>query len=376
MDSFEIVLADGSVQNIMKPTEGGTSEFNDDMYYAVLGGASGSWGVITEVTFNSIDENQYHTFYWEVNYYYNDDTKEDVAKMLQEYVKLPIDDNRWSMVWSFLGGKTLFDAFFFENGLGPDKGFNLVTLDFAWVSKKSESSQEDALAEATNMFEKVTNACARCEINLSYFPPNTKGLIGPASKLHHDHTVHDFRQTGLVGLPYSASFQQGPKYPDRKSVVKILRLMDDLMPMNGLKGNEHVFVLAQFDSTPTKGFKDNKKALPFQGDVFGLHLDVFDLSPYFNPSNTGVDIPSYKKIQRRIQDLVISATGNVDHRMFWAAYEDPTLHCGGDWEKYYESQEKFKELILIKSCVDPGNMFKNSMSVPLRFHNNKKCEIK
>mmetsp|Transcript_39026 Transcript_39026/g.68588 ORF Transcript_39026/g.68588 Transcript_39026/m.68588 type:complete len:88 (+) Transcript_39026:2-265(+) len=77
----------------------------------------------------------------------------------------------------------------------------------------------------------------------------------------------------------------------------------------------------------------------------------------------GSEIDSFGEKLRGVQDYVISALGGVDHRMFWAAYEDPCLECG-DWEKYYESNQKYAELVRIKHCVDPDNVFQNSMSVP------------
>ena len=45
---FRIVLSNGAIQEVVKP-DGDTSQLNNDLYYAVLGGASGSWGVVTEI---------------------------------------------------------------------------------------------------------------------------------------------------------------------------------------------------------------------------------------------------------------------------------------------------------------------------------------
>ena len=46
VSSFDIVLADGSLMSVTTPEEGVSSKLNDDIWHAVLGGASGSFGVI------------------------------------------------------------------------------------------------------------------------------------------------------------------------------------------------------------------------------------------------------------------------------------------------------------------------------------------
>jgi hypothetical protein len=74
-------------------------------------------------------------------------------------------------------------------------------------------------------------------------------------------------------------------------------------------------------------------------------------------------LADYSQDQRDIKDAVISALGDVDHRMFWAAYEDTCLECGA-WERYYESRKQYNKLTQTKLCVDPNNLFKFRMSMP------------
>ena len=74
VDSFEIVLADGSLESVERPRAGATSRLNDDLFFAVVGGASGSFGTVAELTLNTNDDSDYFSFYWEVFFVWNDDT--------------------------------------------------------------------------------------------------------------------------------------------------------------------------------------------------------------------------------------------------------------------------------------------------------------
>ena len=51
VSTFDIVLSDGSLVTVTRPEDDVTSRFNDDLWHAFLGGASGSFGVVVDITF-------------------------------------------------------------------------------------------------------------------------------------------------------------------------------------------------------------------------------------------------------------------------------------------------------------------------------------
>ena len=53
VSSFDIVLSDGSLVTVTRPEDHVTSKFNDDLWHAFLGGASGSFGVVVDITFDT-----------------------------------------------------------------------------------------------------------------------------------------------------------------------------------------------------------------------------------------------------------------------------------------------------------------------------------
>lgn len=68
--AFDIILASGEEERIVRPEVGKTTEHNDDVYYAVLGGGKGGdFGIVTHWEFSPLRDENYpnaacYTFLW------------------------------------------------------------------------------------------------------------------------------------------------------------------------------------------------------------------------------------------------------------------------------------------------------------------------
>lgn len=68
--AFDIILANGEKERIVRPEEGQTTQHNDDVYYAVLGGSKGgNFGIVTHWEFSPLRDRDYpnsacYTFTW------------------------------------------------------------------------------------------------------------------------------------------------------------------------------------------------------------------------------------------------------------------------------------------------------------------------
>ncbi|KAL9178796.1 hypothetical protein ACHAXT_003927 [Thalassiosira profunda] len=391
---FKIVLADGSLRTVTKPQEGEQNKFNEDLWYAVLGGASGSYGVVVDILLDTFDDNDYFTVYWEVDFLVSDTTLPGIIKMLRKYAEVIADanvanDTRWNLWWSFVGAKKLLQ-------LNPDfpQGLELdyLQLDFNWVERKTPGFDEAAaLGRAKAFYDSIVNECdiPGCMLD-DYFD-----LIAPAiggqpvadalklafafsreekgnvSKLNQDLTLFMWEKLRLeeFNVPFKSSFQQGPNFPDADGMETIVRGIVDSFPQDLQALSEAKLVIAQLATLPSLAHVDDTRALPFQEDKFAVTFDLWDYTPLFPPF-TAQNVDDFASVQRAFQDKVINATGGLDHRMFWAAYDSPCLECG-DWELYYDSRPKYNRLSSIKRCVDPDNVFNNRMSMPVNPLNDK-----
>jgi hypothetical protein len=88
--AFDIILASGEQERIVRPEEGKTSQHNDDVYYAVLGGGKGGdFGIVTHLEFSPLRDRDYpnsacYTFVWE----WSKEKMEGAVRKMAELSKL------------------------------------------------------------------------------------------------------------------------------------------------------------------------------------------------------------------------------------------------------------------------------------------------
>jgi hypothetical protein len=159
VSTFDIVLSDGSLTTVTHPKDGVTSRFNNDLWHAFLGGTSGSFGIVVDITFTPIDDSQHTAFFWLVNFLHADHTKQCIHNMLEEYGTMLGEedfknDNRWNIYFNVLGFKDLL-----VNTLGP-LAFNFDQLDLTWVAPSS-SDKSQAYSDANAIYERLLTAYKR-----------------------------------------------------------------------------------------------------------------------------------------------------------------------------------------------------------------------
>jgi FAD binding domain/Berberine and berberine like len=332
VESFRIVLADGTLHNIVTPTSD-TSTMNNDIFYAVLGGASGSWGVVTEMTLNTINDDDYFAVYWKLAYWW--DTPQDtegIVNMMRTWAQMANDrkdDWRWGTHWSVVGAKNV-------PGLG-----NRIQVEGSWVVPKDQKDEYDF-----DFFQSIDNACTNCN-RFRYI-----NVTEPLSEIWRHRYLRTLISKGTgreFPLPYTRSMQQTEPFPDPDGMEGITRAIGKLLPSRF----SPYFIINQL--TTLRGAQSNR-ALPWPKDLFGLTLDYF----YVPGTDWFID---HNQRALDFGKVLRDNLNHQDHRMYWAAYDSPRLEK--DWAKYFESEEKYRRLQSIKERYDPHNLFQNQMSIPL-----------
>ena len=329
---FRIVLADGEVHDIVTPSEE-TSTLNDDIFYAVLGGASGSWGVVTEMTLNTIADEDFFSVYWKLGYWW--DTPEDtegIVNMMRTFSEMAnekIDDTRWSIHASVVGAKNL-------PGLG-----NRIQLEFSWVAPMEQKDEYDF-----DFFQKIDSACTGCT-RFRYI--NVTEPLSQIWRHRYLRTLIDETTGREFPLPYTRSMQSLQAIPQPDGMESIVRATAALMPG---RFSPH-FVISQITTINEANIN---RALPWQQDKIGITLDYF----YIPPTEWVID---HEQRALNFAKVLRDASDGEDHRMYWAAFDNPVMEK--DWPKYFDNEEKFRRLQGIKQKYDPTNIFQNKMSIPM-----------
>lgn len=151
---FRIVLADGTIMDVVRPVEDETSQQNDDLYWAVLGGASGSWGVITQITLKARKDADYFSVYGVTIFRFEEEGAVGVYRRFAEIANAYPDDKRWSIV---------LNSFSLPN-------VRVLAVETAWVAPKAEAGDYDP-----TLFESLLAACVGCT-PIKSFPPVVEPL--------------------------------------------------------------------------------------------------------------------------------------------------------------------------------------------------------
>ena len=140
-----------------KPQEGNgkPNKFNADLWSAVLGGGAGSFGILVEIVLDTINDDDYYTIFWEVNFLYDDSNLPGIIQMLRKFAEVVsdddvLDDPRWNVFWTLIGSKRLLRensrvGFLFSPDFPvPDIGlfgkeFNYFQIDFLWAVPRKYS---------------------------------------------------------------------------------------------------------------------------------------------------------------------------------------------------------------------------------------------
>ena len=133
---------------------GSSSGLNDDLYWAVLGGASGSWGVITQVTIKPRKDADYFSVYGTTSFLFEEEGAVGLYRRFAEIANTYPDDTRWTIV---INSFNLADV-------------RVMSVETAWVAPLEEAGDYDPA-----LFESVLGACVGC-IPLISAPPVVEPL--------------------------------------------------------------------------------------------------------------------------------------------------------------------------------------------------------
>ncbi|MDP1829968.1 MAG: FAD-binding protein [Archangium sp.] len=332
----------------------GAAPGDADVFRAVLGGGPGSWGVLTEITFGLVrDQDCPNSYGYSGTYLY----EKDAFRVAMEHMRL------WTKraeAGELPAGIDLFlSVVSGEFSLSRPNALLRPGVLLVELMAKDETGIQE-VTEVVRAVEHELSLRARLSGKLSILAQGVKGRT-PVSVIGDE----GVRNIGAFGLPKSGREFDLPYKKSCNVTMRPLtekfcdKFVDLVHRVNATRGLNVVF-----QGMVCGGEVAMKAGATHMQRRDGLVQLVFDV--FYEPEKKA----AAEAFQAEMKTLLGDFSGGPSHRMFWGTFEDPD---GGqlDMSKesvqqlYYDSPDEYRRLQLIKKYVDPDDLFHTSFTVKL-----------
>ena len=353
--AFDIILANGEKEHIVRPEAGKTTAHNDDVYYAVLGGGKGGdFGIVTHWEFSPLRDALYpnsacYTFAW----LWSKEKMEGVVRHMERLSKLCADgtipsDYEFMLTITGTGLMNLIpdsikDALgelghLLDEVLVPP----LIQMWMCYTNKGGESEAFD-----DQWFESFTadDVCGDPLIPIRLKnTPVSDGLAEHFIMRQDREMEYPFVKRSRVTMDVPAGFPD--IYTER---------MYEIMGLLGTAEDQHL--VSQMQIYAGGAVAENGKAeltsYSWREQALAMSHDSFYSVGWLSGN-------AHEKAERwqRENDAVFigqKAYAEADMRMFAYTFGDRVLE--NVWPHFYDSEEKYERLRKIKGELDPQGVF-------------------
>lgn len=379
--SFDIVLADGTSSTIFRPDivkeKTDVHPENDDIYYAVLGGGPGSWGVVMYMTLEVIpDAITPGAGGVKGNMSYHRDRMAESFKLLRRYSievyegTLPEDTNLSLSISKLDYANTILaevNDLFGDDSEAPEIPFyvpsvirtfvpGVIILELAYGNRSGKTYDEnDPEYPVNGLIRDYDNVASKGGI----LQIDSKGYRGPTplSEMSDQYvqragTVSDGRE---FVYPYKKRLNGTSKPLTEEYIQELTDIMDDAMHERGI----YVVLLTVLGGG---AFKDS----PNRKFGAGQHRDsivpvVFDIFYGEGFESLAEDY------QDRMTSILSDTVKEKDTlRYAWGTFGDTDIN--NVWPYYYDDEATYNRLREIKSKIDPEDVFSTRFTIPPAKH--------
>lgn len=352
--AFDIILSTGAKERIVRPLAGMTSQHNDDVYYAVLGGGrGGDFGIVTHWEFSPLRDKDYpnsacYMFLW----FWSEEKMERVVNRMAQLSKLCADGT-----------------------VPSDYEFMLNITGYGWMNVLSESTKTELNKLRANSDLPVP-VPPLIQVWMCF---TNKG--GPNEEFD-DQWFESFTAEDVCGTPLVAHrLTQTPvseglaqhfiMKQDREMdypFVKRARVTMDLPDGFAKTYTDRMYEIMSFPEAfvqhlvsqmqiyaggaVAENGKEEITSYSWRNQAFAMSHDAF-----YSVDWLWDERPFAEQWQTENDEVFIGqkAYADADMRMFAYTFGDRVLE--DVWQFYYDSKEKYERLRRIKGTLDPKGLF-------------------
>ena len=341
VQSFDIILAGGNKQTVTRPVQGvipvtNKEKQNNELFWGVLGGNAGSFGIITKYRFEAIRDNLYPKSYgFSTKRKYDKDLFLNMMNEVQKWTvrvknnTLPPGlDLMMTVVSTFIGPFIIIELVHtnFIKGIGGNSGEQEVNdikkialQNISFIMKLLVTDDYKELSELADSF--VRRAGTTSDGREFEYP----------YKKRVNCTVDALSTTFVTGLVNMIT-----KALNTKGVNLVYQ-----MSIGGGKYNDSVYR----HDTP----------IPHSNYTFCFFFHLFYEDGY---DNTAI------KLQNDMQTIIANDFSPTQElRVFWGTFDDTDMSKLNVQQMYYNDPVKYARLQQLKKLVDPNDIFHTNLTV-------------
>jgi FAD/FMN-containing dehydrogenase len=348
VEAFNIVLADGKLRTVTRPLSGSVpsseeEKLNREIFWGVLGGNAGSFGIVTNYTFKCIKATDYPNSYgYAATKQYQKIRFQKLMKLVQTWSQgikagtLPADIDLMMTVES-TGRMPFFPILLVE----------AVSGDLAGNEGVIENEMLKSIDEAAS-FEQSTWEDL---LPLEYGNRSLSDLS--------DSFVRRWPATTLDGrefpYPYKKRIDCTTTALTDDFIQQFVDMVDEvLMQTEGVK---LVFQMLMGGGAYQHTERRQDTSISHRDYVFCFVFDLFYRQGF---EQAAIDL------QNRMQIVVDKHfSGNQEQRVFWGSFGDTDISKIEVRKMYYDSEEQYARLQQLKQKVDPNDIFHTTLTVQL-----------
>ena len=340
--SFDMVLADGTFVTATRPAKGSRpgsgANANDDLYWAVLGGGPGSFGILTTVRLDCVrDSDNPNSYGFKSSMFYDKNAFKAALSIAAE--------------WTQRNSKGELDA-------GVDLCMTVTSAD--WKNIRPAMMLVEAVHGNSkipfdpkvfdDIEQKVKDAKPFLKpLWVAYKGPQTLSFMSDSFVRRAPSTTSDGREfpypynkrLSITNIPLSAAFVNG-----------FVDLVQKVVDMSGVHLVFQMFIGGGAYAAPENpGFT----AICHRKCMFGLVFDIF-YSPGGEAKAAG--------LQDDMERLLALYSNGQDIRMLWGSYGDTDM-SKQNVQDYYYDRATYAKLSSFKQRIDPTDLFHTEFTVQL-----------
>lgn len=377
VEEFRIITADSKVRNVTKPRADDPDEFNDELWYAVLGSSPGSFGVLVYVIFKPfLDCNHSNS---RAQTYYMTYTKEAYTEVLSFITELNDDDDLAADFNAYvitLGHCSPLRRPNIDSAMIPFSEFagarvQIVALFVVWTNLDGgplPESIEKFFMELDNrmapyMPGPILQFVARIMASLfgEAAPPSSDWKL-PIS-LSKVSQILCFSSVRVNDNPYCSAVWIGDRIDTKSN--GFIQFAVDLVE----ESNKHPGVYPTHEYGPMGGRFSKNKSSQFSSVSWRNNITMMAMhyNHYDNTTYLGGSWPEPKESAKLLFDNAeknaIGPSGCVSSKpMHWVAFPKDHDDMDSVREYYFETEEQWVRVLKLKDLIDPDGIFSANLS--------------